>query len=723
MKNRSIKTSILLPTLALLVAGIAVMVIIIGVISSSTTNDLSDRIVSARVNEYANKFEAMCMEYYGTAVSLAPIIRNLGESSGNPRQEAISTLTSVLESNEDLVSIWTVWEPNAFDGMDSAYVNTLNHDRTGRFIPYLCKEGNSYIIEAIPDYETGDFYLGAKNSGKPYITDPYECEFNGKMVPVFTITIPVMKNGVFAGAVGIDINLSHVNEVMNAGTILDEGYLYVRSPGGLIATHKNSDLIFQGYEATWIRDYQTEMNSILKNGGDFAVNTYSDQANENIRFLASGVMIGDTERYWAVCGIVPERVITASSTRLVLNVVLIGVALIALVGLTVLFIVRNRLKGLPVITKAAEAMAHGEINLSGLDSGTGETKNEIALLGRAFFSMAEGVKGQSDVMSQIADGDYSMTVPVRSEADIMNKAINNMLDNTNTVMGEIQASSEQVATGSKQIAAGAQSLAQGSTEQASAIEELSASINDIAEQTAHNAHIAREASELSDQIKGSAETGNQQMGQMMQAVRDINEASSQIEKIIKVIDDIAFQTNILALNAAVEAARAGQYGKGFAVVAEEVGNLAAKSAQAAKETGGLIENSVEKANFGLNIATETASSLGEIVEGIKQAAEIVTKIANSSDEQAAAISQINTGIDQVAQVVQQNSATAEESAAASQEMSGQSDMLTQLISQFKLKETGFNRSSAYLAEAHKDVFNMKSNFGLDSNFNGDFGKY
>lgn len=687
LRNLSTKTSILLPVIAVLVAGIAIMVVIIGSVSSSTANDLSDRLVSARVNEYANKFEALCMDTYGMTVSLAPVIRNIGESSENPREEAVSVLTSMLEANDDLIGIWTVWEPDAFDGMDSKYAGTQNHDSTGRFIPFVYRDGNTYSIGSIPDYEDGDFYQGARKSGKPYITDPYECNFNGNTIIVYTITVPVIKDGRVAGAVGIDISLSNIVNVMNNGSILDEGYLYVLSPNGTIATHRNTDLILNSYDSTWLKDYKTEINSILTNGGSFAVKAYSDQMNDDVRFLASGVMIGDTGRYWIVCGLVPERIVTASSNRLIMIVVIIGVLLIALVGMTVLIIVRSRLKKLPVIESAAEAMAKGEIDLHGLECGTEPTNNEIKILERAFSTMAEGIKEQADVMTHIADGDYSVMISERSDADVINKAINNVLDHTNTMITEIRESCVQVSAGSQQIADGAQALAQGSTEQAAAVEQLSASISEIAEKTAINAGIAKDASDLSDEIKIIAEKGSVQMDHMMQAVKEINEASEMISKVIKVIDDIAFQTNILALNAAVEAARAGLHGKGFAVVAEEVRNLAAKSAEAAKETGALIENSIDKANLGLDIAIETASSLREIVKGINNSAEISAQIARFSDEQAAVVLQINTGIDQVAQVVQQNSATAEESAAASEQMNGQSEMLEHLVSQFKLKNS------------------------------------
>ena len=376
----------------------------------------------------------------------------------------------------------------------------------------------------------------------------------------------------------------------------------------------------------------------------------------------------------------------ADRVSFLITVFLVIFAVVVVVAVIIAVFICGRIsKPLVSVTKAAEAIAIGDIEIEGLDSGTTPTHSETIKLERSFSRMLESFRKQAYILARIAEGDYTSKVDIRSEKDVINLAIELTLDSTLDVLQKVAVIGMQVADGSKQVAVGAQSLAQGTTEQAAAVEQLSASLVDIAHRTKDNADMAGKASELANTIKQNAEKGSRQMTEMMDAVREINQASQSISKVIKVIDDIAFQTNILALNAAVEAARAGQHGKGFAVVAEEVRNLAAKSAEAAKDTGGLISNSIEKAELGSRMAGETATSLEEIVSGINESARIVSDIAVSSNGQSHEIEQIHLGIDQVAQVVQQNSATAEQSAAASEEMSAQSAVLEELIRQFHLR--------------------------------------
>jgi methyl-accepting chemotaxis protein len=304
--------------------------------------------------------------------------------------------------------------------------------------------------------------------------------------------------------------------------------------------------------------------------------------------------------------------------------------------------------------------------------------------------------------------DQEITTIYTGDFQAIKESLNGISSSLSETMQNIDNAAGQVELGAKQISAGGQALAQGTTEQASSIQELTASIEDIAGETGHNAVRANNANELAVKVRKHAEVGNDQMEKMIVAMSDINESSNNISKIIKVIDDIAFQTNILALNAAVEAARAGQHGKGFAVVAEEVRTLAARSAEAAKETTGLIEGSIEKVGAGTKIADETAESLKEILSEIEKVTVLIGEIARASNDQASEIAQISLGIEQVSSVVQTNSATAEESAASSEELSGQALLLKEMVGAFKIKKKSGKKVEVFSAVKEHPVTEKKA---------------
>ena len=332
----------------------------------------------------------------------------------------------------------------------------------------------------------------------------------------------------------------------------------------------------------------------------------------------------------------------------------------------------------------------------------------------------------SQTLTAMADGDLTVAIDRSKyigDFEAIGQALNVIVEKLRKVMTNMNESSAQVANGSRQLSEAAQTLADGSTKQAAAVQELTSTVKEIADQTQQNASSAREASTLANDVKTSAERGNTQMKDMLVSMDEINESSANISKIIKVIDDIAFQTNILALNAAVEAARAGVHGKGFAVVADEVRNLAAKSAEAASETTALIEGSISKVEQGTKIANETAGALEEIVDGISKAADIVGGIADASEHQASGIKEVNKGIEDVSVVIQSNSATSEESAASSEELYGQADMLKKLVSQFKIDGSSaaaprsITPSSATLqAPAERPEINISLDLGADDKY-------
>ncbi len=305
-------------------------------------------------------------------------------------------------------------------------------------------------------------------------------------------------------------------------------------------------------------------------------------------------------------------------------------------------------------------------------------------------TISKPVQTLAQAADKLAQGDLNVRLEAttQDEIGILSKSFGIMVDNLNEILGEINQASEQIAAGAGQVSDTSQSLSQASTEQASSTEEITATMTEISSQTKQNALNANQANELATSAKENAIKGNQEMQEMLKSMGEINDASANISKIIKVIDEIAFQTNILALNAAVEAARAGQHGKGFAVVAEEVRNLAARSANAAKETTVMIEGSISKVELGTKIANETAGALNKIVEGVSTVADLVGDIAVASNEQATAIAQVNQGIAGISEVTQMNTATAQQSAAASEELASQAELLRDRVNRFKLAQGG-----------------------------------
>ena len=419
-----------------------------------------------------------------------------------------------------------------------------------------------------------------------------------------------------------------------------------------------------------------------------------------------------------IMGIISYNVLASSDADTMKEQIILVVLLIMTLGFSIFLsvnILRNIRISLNILSEAAREIAVGNANITL----TKFRDDEFGELVDEFQKIIDNIKYQGEISERIAAGDLTADVKVKGANDVLGNALDGMIRENNKMLSDIRESTMQVTIGAEQVSDASQALAQGATQQASATEEITASMNEIAERTKVNVDQINEANDLVENMGKEAIVINDSMTEMMSAMTDINEASENISKIIKVIDDIAFQTNILALNAAVEAARAGVHGKGFAVVAEEVRSLAGKSASAANETAEMIEDSIHKVVLGSKLAKTTSGSLSEIMQKIEHVVELTHSIAVASNDQATAVTQIDQAINQVSQVVQTNSATSKEGAAASEEISNQAATLRRLVGNYKLKNVENNFSSAPEINSYREPEENEKIISLE----GDFGKY
>ncbi len=405
---------------------------------------------------------------------------------------------------------------------------------------------------------------------------------------------------------------------------------------------------------------------------------------------------------------------TQLAILMILQVVVVVVAILLAIFYC-MFLIRAITVPMTKLSEAAKKMAVGDVDVDC----TKLYNDDLGELLEEFELMVNATKEQARISDAISKGNLTLDVAARGDKDVLGKAIVRLISENNVTLSNVKEASVQITVGSEQVANASQALAQGSTEQASALQQVTASMDEVTQRTKANATEAGQANVLVNNIKEMATSGNDQMKSMIQAMDDINASSETISKIIKTIDDIAFQTNILALNAAVEAARAGVHGKGFAVVAEEVRNLAAKSASAASETAEMIDDTIHKVGNGTRIAQDTAKSLDEIVGSIDEIVGLISNITLSSNDQATAISQIDQAISQVSTVVQTNAATSQQCAAASEELSNQAVTLRNLMGKYQLAAGSQGGGFSSYADSSSSYDDSEPVISLD----GDFSKY
>jgi len=545
-----------------------------------------------------------------------------------------------------------------------------------------------------------DFFKEAK-SGNIVGSDLLFLDTNSD--PVLIYASPVYKGGALAGVLyGVKNGLVICDIVKNID-YKETGYVYIINNEGDTIGHQNSELVLakdNSIENAKTNKELQELGALTSNMIERGTGsgTYTYNGVEKI----IGYAPVDGEPWIIAVGIETSEALQTVNT--LINVILVICIVSAVIGAVITYFVSSSIaKPLKKITVAAKEIGEGQFDVSIAV----KSKDEIGQLAQALNLTIVQLKDYKAYIDEIeralgciADGDLTIkpAIEFRGQFAKLRVSMGNVLNGLSDLLWRIREAADQVGSGSDQVANGAQALSQGATEQASSIQELSASINEVAAQIQQTAGNANEAQRKAKYMGKELRTSNDYMKNMVTAMDQITNKSSEISKIIKIIDDLAFQTNILALNAAVEAARAGAAGKGFAVVADEVRNLAGKSADAAKNISVLIAETIEAVKNGSKIADDTAHSLNESVTITGETVEVIEKISMAASEQSTAIEQINQGVEQISSVVQTNAATAEESAAASEELSGQSNMLKELLSAFKIRQPSGGHKAAAASE-------------------------
>lgn len=513
----------------------------------------------------------------------------------------------------------------------------------------------------------------------------------------------------YEGVVIATLSSSSFNQVISNVSIGENGYGFIVDSSGKIIADKNRDNVdsFINYSDLAQKDqtYAGAASLTTKMVGRQAGKTYCDINGTSYYAFYAPLLNTDN---WAIAVLADTAEMMSGFYQSIW--ITVGVAvLFVILSIIIAFRIANPIvKPVVSLVKRIESLSEGDLHT---EVPKVKSRDEISTLSLAFQdtinSLNTYIEDIRNVLGSISQGDYTVQIDREYKGDFVaiRESLNYIVRSLNKTFGEINQVSDQIAAGSQQMASGAQVLAQGATEQAGTVQELSASMSEISDQVNRNAENARNADLISKEATQEVEKGDGHMTRMITAMDKISETSGSIGKIIKTIQDIAFQTNILALNAAVEAARAGEAGKGFAVVADEVRNLASKSAEAAKNTSLLIQDSFSAVEDGQKVAADTAQSLKEIVKKVQGMTELFDKITRASQEQARSIAQVNQGVEQISAVVQTNSANAEQSAATSEELDRQVQLLKEEFAKLQLMD------AETLAEAEETARNLMDDGG------------
>ena len=628
------------------------------------------------ISDHLSEMYAESDEGEATQPSLLKDTVLLTERRAYEERYLLDSIWEMIRHDEYIMGAGVFFEPNAFQEGEPEYAMYLgrdNGDENKRFFKFLDYKFYGNGAE--------EYYTKASQEKVSHVVDPFVSSITGETI--FVLVVPILNNGQFMGTVVVDLNV----KMFNALGIDESGegaktFFDVINKDGKFVYSSNPDAVGKN-----LADYVGEENFKENIQSRFDKETiFNVQDSHRVRYFAP-LNIDDTS--WYVQSAMSLDIYNEGKNQLLVALITAEVILFILLQLVLFTALKKSLQPLGKLAEESDKLANGNFDIKVSYA----QEDEIGRLVKSFNNIVKRLNYVvSDLQAKLtafAQGDFGSEIkedenyqgdfrPILTSLQDISTSLNGTLKNVHTSSSEVSGSADQVSSM-------AQRISEGTTKQASSIAELSKTMEDITEQIRHTTKQAEKAQQLGVVSGSHVETSNQKMTDMQGAMEEITEKSKEISKIIKTIDDIAFQTNILSLNAAIEAARAGEAGKGFAVVADEVGNLAKKSQEAAQNTSLLIEETIGAVQKGAKFTEETAEALQSVSESTNQVNDLIEEISKASEEESAGVSRLSEGLQEISAVVQENSATAEESAATAEELSAQANLMNDLISKFKTR--------------------------------------